>query len=219
MVPQVLFQSVTSVWEPWFFEKMNQKEYSQIKQKSTLFCILISVVFVLLSCVTPEVIKLLATQEYYDAIDISIIVLIGCYFATLYIIPCEVEYFYKKTKHIAISTFLCAIINVGANLILMQYFTYKIAAYVTFLAYFLYFCFHMFMSYYIGKKMFFDIKKMIFIISFSLIVMIAIYFSIENIFMRIGILIIFGSPIIFYKQRIIINLKEIKNGKNYNSGI
>ena len=171
LVPQILFSSLSSVWEPWFFEKMNQNRQNEIREKSTWFVILISVVFVLISFVVPEVVKILATEEYEDAIDVSIIVLMGCYFATLYYIPCEVEYYYKKTKHIATSTFLCAVINVSLNFILMQYFSYKIAAYTTLLAYLLYFIFHMFMARYILKSWLFDIRTMLIIIICSIFLM------------------------------------------------
>ena len=159
VVPQVLFQSVSSVWEPWFFDRMSHNDLEQIKRKSNLFCLLISVVFTIMACITPELVRILATEEYYEAIDISIITLIGCYFATLYIIPCEIEYYYKKTKHIATSTAACAFVNVSLNFILMQYYTYKIAAIVSLSAYFLYFLFHLYMSFYICKKWIFDIKR------------------------------------------------------------
>lgn len=210
MVPQILFQSVASVWEPWFFERMHQNDLKQIRQKSTLFCLLISFVFVSMSCITPEIVKILATDEYIDAIDISIIVLIGCYFATLYNIPCEVEYFYKKTKHIATSTLVCAIINVGLNLILMQYYSYKVAAYVTLFAYLLYFLFHMYMSYYICKKWVFDVPLMSVIIIVSIVVMLSSLLFMNMFIIRISILLILMLLLFMKRTKIILILKEIK---------
>lgn len=95
IIPQVLFSSVSNVWEPWFFENMNNGFHDKVKIISTKFCLLISVVFAMIACVVPEIIKVMATSEYYGAIDISIIVLIGLYFATLYYIPCEIEYYFR----------------------------------------------------------------------------------------------------------------------------
>ena len=210
MVPQILFQSVASVWEPWFFERMNQNDIKQIKQKSNLFCLLISVVFVMMACVTPEIVKILATEEYYDAIDISIIVLMGCYFATLYNIPCEVEYYHKKTKHIATSTFICALFNVGLNLLLMHYFSYKVAAYVTLFAYFLYFLFHMFMAYHIRREWIFDLKTMFLIILASILLMTVSLLLIDYLIVRLIILILLLLLVFRERNTLFQIVKEIK---------
>ena len=210
MVPQILFQSVASVWEPWFFERMNQNDLEQIRRKSTMFCLLISLVFIMMSCVTPEIVMILATEEYLDAIDISIIVLMGCYFATLYNIPCEVEYYHKKTKHIATSTFFCAVINVGLNFLLMQYFSYKVAAYVTLFAYFLYFLFHMYMSYHICGKWVFDVRRMSIVITASIGMMALSLALINLILARFAILLAFFI-LAYRKKSIIIQIiKEVR---------
>lgn len=210
LIPQVLFQSVASVWEPWFFERMSENDVNQIKQKSNMFCLLISVVFVMMACVTPEIVKILATGDYYEVIDISIIVLMGCYFATLYNIPCEVEYFHKKTKHIATSTVVCALINIGLNFILMRLFSYKVAAYVSLFAYFLYFIFHMFMAYHIRKEWVFDLKTMIVIISISIIGMVLSLLLIDFIVARLFILVIVFAGIFTKRDTIIRLAKEFK---------
>lgn len=210
MIPQILFQSVASVWEPWFFERMSQNDLDQIKRKSNIFCILISVVFVMMACVTPEIVKILATEEYYEAIDISIIALMGCYFATLYNIPCEVEYYHKKTKHIATSTCICALLNIGLNLLLMHYFSYKVAAYVTLFAYFLYFLFHMYMTYHIRKEWIFDLNTMSIIIVASLLIMVLSLLLIDVLLVRLVIIMIIILITLRYRKPIIQIAKEIK---------
>lgn len=196
LIPQILFTSIANVWEPWFFEQMNGNRYESIKSGSLFFCKLISVVFVLMSCVIPDIIYIFSTPEYFDAVDISIIVLISSYFATLYNIPCEVEYFYKKTKYIAFSTIICAIVYITLNLFLMQYFSYKIAAYTMAFSYFLYFLFHMIMARIVGKRMFFDIRKMSFIIMVSCFLMILILYT-EN-FLAIRLIVFTFSSIYLF---------------------
>lgn len=210
MVPQILFQSISSVWEPWFFEQMSQNNIFQIRRKSTILCLIISAVFLVMACVTPEIVRILATREYEDAIDISIIVLMGCYFATLYIIPCEVEYYYKKTLHIATSTAVCALINICLNLILMQSFSYKVAAYVTLFSYFLYFVFHMYMSYHIRKGWVFDLRLMAIIIITTLIMMSMSLLCINLIWVRILVLMTVLGLTIHKRETIIKVVKEVK---------
>lgn len=170
LIPQILFNSISNVWEPWFFENMSAKNYSRIKTITKHFCYIISITFIAMSSITPEFVKIFATSEYYEAIDISIIVLIGCYYATLYYIPCEVEYYHKKTLYIAISTLFTAGLNIGLNILLMQYCNlgYKVAAYVSLLAYLLYFLFHFIIALRIEQNNhIFDIKSMSLIIIVS----------------------------------------------------
>ena len=213
LVPQVLFSSIVNVWEPWFFERMNNKEYERIKKVSTRFCLFISVVFLLMACVVPEIVKVLATPDYYDAIDISIVVLLGCYFATLYYIPCEVEYFYKKTNYIAFSTLMCAAINISLNTLLMQLFPYKVAAYVMLISYVLYFLFHFYATKYICKEWMFEKGKMFIIIGVTCLTMSLILLSIDYIYIRLAflVLVLFYS---FVKMKDVLALaKDLKQSK------
>ncbi len=185
LVPQILFNSISNVWEPWIFEQIDKKDYSAINDGSIKFAALISFVFILMSYLVPEIIRLLATEDYYDAMDISIIVLIGCYFATLYYIPCEIEYFFKKTQYIAFSTVFCALFNVLLNYILMQSYSYKIAAYVTMVAYFLYFIFHMIMTRHICGRWVYNIFKFIQIIVMSVSLMLLSIYLIDYFALRL----------------------------------
>lgn len=160
LVPQVLFYSVSNIWEPWFFEKMGKGEYGIIKKGANRMLILMSSFFVTMACITPEVIRILATPDYYEAMDISVIILIGSYFAALYYIPCEIEYFYKKTQYIAISTVSCALLNILLNYVLLTYFSYKSAAVSTMICYGLYFLFHMLAAQHIHGKQLFNLWQM-----------------------------------------------------------
>lgn len=208
LIPQVLFSSVSNVWEPWFFETMNKEDYDAIKHASTDFCKIISAVFVAMACIVPEMIKVLATPDYYDAMDISVIVLMGCYFSTLYYIPCEIEYFYKKTDYIAISTVACALLTITLNLVLMQYFSYKVAAYVTLFSYASYFSFHMLMSRIICHRWMFDVKLMLSVIVLSIGLMSASVFlknHLEVRLMMIGVVIIYAAYFIRKKKQYISN--------------
>lgn len=190
IIPQVLFSSVSNVWEPWFFENMNNGFHDKVKIISTKFCLLISVVFAMIACVVPEIIKVMATSEYYGAIDVSIIVLIGLYFATLYYIPCEIEYYFKKTKYIAVATLLAAIINVVLNYFGLLYFGYKIVAWTTLFTYFLYFLFHMYMACKIYGKCFFEIKKFFWIICSTCMFMLLLYTLIDFFVLRLLLLVL-----------------------------
>lgn len=211
LIPQILFTSLSSVWEPWFFDNIHNGNRARIKKISFDFAAIISATFICMACVTPEFVTIFATADYYDAIDISIIVLLGCYFATLYYIPCEVEYYHKKTTYIAASTVFSAIINIGLNFILMQFFSYKIAAYISLFTYILYFVFHFSIACKLEPKLF-SIRKFIILIFTSMVIILLSFFSINDILIRVIIfLFTIITVAVYYKSyicKLIMNFKK-----------
>lgn len=143
---QVTANSLSNVWEPWFFENIAKNEVENIRKKGQLLAICMlgfSIIIVLLS---PELILLLGTKKYADAVYCVPPIVMGGYFSFLYILPCEVEYYYEKTSYISVATCFAAGINVFLNYICINLFGYISAAYTTLITYFIYFAFHYFMA-------------------------------------------------------------------------
>lgn len=161
---QVTGNSLSNVWEPWFFEKMYAKDYDAIKKNGFLLGAFMLVLVVILCLIAPEVILILGTSKYSKSIYCVIPIIIGGYFSFIYILPCEIEYYYEKTKYIAIATSVAAIINIILNYIGIKKFGYIAAAYTTLATYLLYFCFHYFMARKIEGKYIYSSKQIFFLI-------------------------------------------------------
>ena len=76
----------------------------------------------------------------------------GIFLLFLYTIPAGVEYYFKKTKYIALFTLFAAIINLVTNYIFIHSFGYRAAAYTTLFCYLIMFFGHYFASVIILKK-------------------------------------------------------------------
>lgn len=157
----ITITSIDKVWGPWFFDNLRENNYSKIKKKSTQYGLLMAVISSLLMLIAPEIIKFLGPKEYWDAIYCVIPIVIGGYFSFLYYIPCQVEYYYAKTKYIAVGSVVAAIINVILNFVFIQKYGYIAAAYTTLASYLLYFFFHYLISVHIAKKCLFETKKLV----------------------------------------------------------
>ena len=144
----VTTSSLDSVWCPWFYEKMHSKDYVSIRKVSSIYTILVAFFCACLILVSPELIKILGSAEYYDAIYCVIPIVAGGFFAFIYNIPASVEYYYEKTKFIALGTMAAAIINIVLNFVFIKIYGYVAAAYTTLVTYILYFVFH----YYLARK-------------------------------------------------------------------
>jgi len=143
---QVTFVSLDNVWSPWFYEKMKAKKHEEIRKYSSMYMLVMLIFSSIMILVSPELIKLLGSRDYWDAMYCVIPVVAGGYFAFLYTIPCCVEYYYEKTKFIALGTTSAALINIVTNYIFIDRFGYVAAAYTTLATYMLYFLFHLFIA-------------------------------------------------------------------------
>lgn len=152
LIPQVLISSFDTVWGTWFFEEFNKNNFDMIKERATQYVALFSAITCGLIGVSPEMIKVLGDSDYWSAINIVIPVLLGVYFTFLYTLPAQIEYFYKKTKFIAIGTVFAALLNVTLCLILVPKYGYELAVYITLLTYIIYFVAHLFIAKMIAKK-------------------------------------------------------------------
>jgi O-antigen/teichoic acid export membrane protein len=155
---QVIATSINSVWEPWFFEQMNKKNYNEIKRKASIYIEGISFIAAFIILAAPELMMILAPRNYWPGINIVAIIVLGTYFSSIYTLPAGVEYFHKKTNYIAIGTFSVAILNIILNSIYIPKYGYVAAAYTTLISYVLYFIFHMILSYKIMKFWLYDLK-------------------------------------------------------------
>lgn len=144
----VVSTSLDKVWKPWFYEKMDAKDYTSIRRHASkyMFGFALFVSMVLLG--TPELVKILGAREYWNTTSCIVPVIIGAYFSFIYTIPVYVEYFYKKTNYIAFGSVMAAALNIVLNYFCIPKYGYIAAAYTTLITYFLYYVFH----YLLAKK-------------------------------------------------------------------
>lgn len=144
----VTFASLDNVWSPWFYENMHSRNYKKIKRYSSIYIVSMFIFCTIVILVCPEIIKILGSKNYWDAMYSAIPIVAGGFFSFLYTIPVSVEYYHEKTSFIALGTSIAAIINIILNYIFIRLIGYIAAAYTTLVTYVLYFLFH----YYLAKK-------------------------------------------------------------------
>jgi O-antigen/teichoic acid export membrane protein len=134
--------SLDNAWSPWLFEKMNGKDYVAIKKESKVYLIMMMLFSALVILLSPELVKVLGSKEYWEASYCVIPIVAGGYFSFMSSLPISVEYYYEKTKMIAVATLCAAFINAVSNWFLIKKIGYVSAAYTTLFTYMLYFTFH-----------------------------------------------------------------------------
>lgn len=173
MIISITAQSLDNVWNPWFYENMNAGNEKNIKEKSSMYIILMLFFSAFVLLISPELIMILGTEEYYDASYCVLPIIAGGFFSFMYNIPASVEYYREKTKYIAVGTMGAAVINIILNYTFIQKYGYVAAAYTTLFTYMVCFVFHYLLAWKIEGKTLFS-NKVVVISSVSILIVLGL---------------------------------------------
>ena len=135
MIATVITTALEGVWVPWFTNKMVKREISDINVLAKDYVNLMTYAMVCLILVAPEVVKILASRNYWEGIVIIPPVVLSNYIIFMYTLYVNIEHFYKRTVYISINTLTAAAINIILNFIFIPHYGYIAAAYTTIAAY------------------------------------------------------------------------------------
>ena len=127
--------SLVDALKPWIYGKLKRREFGEISR----ICNVVFIINILLTFIVvglgPEIIKIIAKPEYYEAIYIIPPVAASSYFTFIYNICSIVELYYEKNRNIMIASILSALINVILNLIFIPIYGYIAAGYTTLISF------------------------------------------------------------------------------------
>ena len=94
-----------------------------------------SLVAIILVYLAPEIVRILATAEYYKGIYIMPPIAGGVFFIAVSNLYSDILVYLKKTKMIMISSAIAALLNVVLNYLMINAYGYMAAAYTTLISY------------------------------------------------------------------------------------
>lgn len=205
----VTTNSLDNVWATWLYEKIKIGDKISIRKYSTIYAGCILAYFVLIMLISPELVKILAPDVYYDSIYSVIPLITGGYFSFLYTLPAAVEYYYEKTSFIMIGTFFAAIFNVLLNLIFLKKYGYIAASYNTLITYVAYFALHFYFSKKVSRCNYFSTR---YLVVFCIIILLAnfcVLSLINFIWIRLSLACVITFVSIYYEEKNIGIMKKI----------
>lgn len=128
--------------EPWLYRKIGEKKIEDIKPIAYISFIFIAGVNLMLILFAPEIIGIFAPKEYYDAIWVMPPIAMSVFFSFSYFFFAIFEYYYEKTRPIAVASCAGAILNIVLNFLLIPIFGYYAAGYTTLVCFIVYAVFH-----------------------------------------------------------------------------
>ncbi len=130
-----VLNAINNSYVPWYYGKIKEGKQTENKRVSLMIAI---IMIILLSCViwfAPEIITILAGEQYIEAIyvvppvSISLLLL---FYSQLFI---NVEFYYEEKRNLIWSSVAAALINFALNWVFIRRFGYIAAAYTTLISY------------------------------------------------------------------------------------
>lgn len=207
----LVWHSMHASFVPYLFQNIDDKD-RHIGVKKTAFSIMLlyAVIAILLVFLAPEIVRILAPKEYYEAIYIMPPIAVGVFFTSLSNIYSDIAVYYKKTRFVMYPAIVAALLNVILNYIFIKLYGYMAAAYTTMVSYI---CMAILQGYWARKLSkqngiehgtVYDDKKLFALAGITVIVsMSGIFFYKYTVlrYLAVFVMIIVGSILIYKKYR------------------
>ena len=190
LVINIITTSINNAIVPYTYEKLKNRDYKNLKKISVFLVLMIGGMCLAFSAIAPELLKIFATEEYYDAVYLVPVISLSSYFTFLFTLFANVEFFFEANKFITMASITGAVVNVILNYVLMPIFGYYAAGYTTLFCYILFSLGHyIFMRIVCKKKI--DGDK---VYNGTAIILISVAF----VLLAFGVMLIYDYPLIRY---------------------
>lgn len=122
---------INASYVPWLYDKLKNGNYSSVSHVANSLAVAVLLPVFFLMILSPECVRLLATEDYLEAIWCIPPIATSVVFSFVYTLFVNVEIYYGKTWCVAVASILSAALNAVLNYWLIPRFGYISAAYVT----------------------------------------------------------------------------------------
>lgn len=142
MIMTLFNSALLQTLDPWIYQKIKTNKTNDIGKVAYASLALIAVINLVLIMMAPEIVRIFAPAEYYEAIWVIPPVAMSVYFLFAYNLFADFEFYFEKTRSLALATVMGAVLNIILNYIFIRIFGYVAAGYTTLVCYILYAVFH-----------------------------------------------------------------------------
>lgn len=142
MIMTLFNSALLQTLDPWIYQKIKTNRVKDIAKVAYAALVLIAAINLVLIIMAPEIVRLFAPSEYYEAIWVIPPIAMGVYFLFAYNLFADFEFYFEKTKALAMATVIGALLNIVLNYIFIKLFGYVAAGYTTLVCYALYATLH-----------------------------------------------------------------------------
>lgn len=135
----MFWAALNSSFVPYLFQNIeNQDDRKKVGKNAQMLLLFFSALILFVTLMVPDIVLILATDEYYQYVSIVPPIIAGTYLTSVGNFYSNLLVFCKKTMAIMISTIIAGAVSILLNLLLIPRFGFVAAAYTTLLAYMLF---------------------------------------------------------------------------------
>lgn len=138
MLMTLITSGINSSYTPYAYQSIQQQQYKKLGKVGTGLLMFVGVSIFGVMALAPELIRVFATSEYYEAVWIVPPVAASVFFMFFYNVFTTFEFYYEKTVFVMIASVLGAVLNIILNYYGIKKFGYLAAGYTTLICYILF---------------------------------------------------------------------------------
>lgn len=127
--------AILNSFNPWIYKRIKNSEFKRLRNTSYAILILVAILGLGLIAFAPEIVKIFAPTDYYDAIWVIPPVTASVFFLFMYSLFADFEFYFEKTKIMSVVSAIGGVLNVVLNFFCIKAFGYIAAGYTTLICY------------------------------------------------------------------------------------
>jgi O-antigen/teichoic acid export membrane protein len=202
----ILWSSISGVLIPYLYRNLKSDDEKSVKKIVTMVVAIFSIITILISLLSPEIMFILGPKSYSIGRMYIPIIVNGIFFSILGTIVSTLILYFKSSINMVLITIISASLNILLNTLLIPYVGVIGAALSTFISYFFMASLYMLYFYFKFNKHFLPSINIIALSLFTILLSFSSYFFMENLFIRLILIILLTFSIIFVTKQ---TLKKI----------
>lgn len=216
MMMSIITTAINSSYTPYTYKSIKRNKLEALRKNTSVLLIASCVICFGVIAFGPEVIRIIAAPEYYEARWIVPTVASASFFIFATGFYGNVLFYYEKTKFIMIASVAAAILNILLNYLAIPLFGYIAAAYTTLICQIsmmvTYYIFYRIQIYKEGVERIYNDKLLVLTSLVIIIFSIGITFVYDYIVVRYTVIVLILGLIILKRNKLSSFWKEIKEG-------
>lgn len=127
--------AINSAFHPWMYRKLKSGDHAQILPVAGQLCLLVAGATLAMTVFAPDLVAILATDSYQQAIWIIPPVSSSVFFVFVYMLFANVEMFFDENRGISVISIVCTLVNILLNALAIPRFGYLAAGWTTLISY------------------------------------------------------------------------------------
>lgn len=213
----LIWNAVDGTLVPYMYKNCEARKYSDISNICLPILTLVALGCSFIIFLAPEIVKIMAPSEYYEAIYVIPPIILGVFFQVHFSLYANIAYYYKQQKKVMISSITAATLNIVLNYLLIPRYGYVAAGYTTMLSYIVQAVLDYWAMYRGAQNCIYDMRWVL-AVSAALMAIMAVAVNIYDYwFIRYGLVAIILFAVFFNRVKISQYIKQVLHLNNNTS--